>query len=256
MTARRRGLAALLLLAALLPGGPAFAERLIFTLSTDRVRISSDFRGVTLVAFGAIERDADGPSSQPPYDAVVVMRGPNETLVTRRKERFAGIWINGSSQTFYSLPSFYSVSASRPLDEIAKSEILKPYGIGAANLALSPVGGGDKDGGFRDALIRLKSQANLFAEAPNGVSFPGASVFKADMPIPANVPIGDYSVTAYLFRAGTLVASDSVAVRVSKEGFERFTFELARRHGFLYGLICVAFAVLTGWLAGVIFRRD
>lgn len=255
---RRRSAVPAMLLALvvmLLGAATAGAEQLVFTLSTDNVRITSDFRGVTLVAFGAIEHEADTPSWAR-YDAVVVMRGPSETLVTRRKERLAGIWINRASATFYSLPSFYNVAASRPLEEIAGTETLTRYGIGAAHLDLAPTGGKDDDGAFRAALIRLKQRANLFAESSYGVLFPAASVFKAELEIPANVPVGDYTVTAYLFRAGAMVASDGIAVRVSKEGFERFTFEFARRQGFLYGLICVALALLTGWLAGVIFRRD
>ena len=241
----------------LAPARPASAQDLIFTLSSDRVRIASDFRGVTLVAFGAIERDLAPSQPARPYDIVLVMRGPSETLITRRKDRLAGIWVNRDSRTFYSLPSFYSVSSSRPLAEIADAATLGRYGIGTDNLGLAPVGGADDGGGtFRTALVRLKSKAGLFSEAPDGVTFPGATVFKADLAVPANVPIGDYTVTAYLFRAGAMLTSENIAVRVSKEGFERFTFDLAHRHGFLYGLLCVVLALATGWLAGVIFRRD
>ncbi|HEV7283598.1 MAG TPA: TIGR02186 family protein [Kaistia sp.] len=53
-----------------------------------------------------------------------------------------------------------------------------------------------------------------------------------------------------------MLASDQSEIRISKMGFEQFTFDLAHNQGLIYGLICVILAVFTGWLAGVIFRRD
>ncbi|MCX5513346.1 TIGR02186 family protein [Kaistia algarum] len=251
------GLACLaLFLAVLLPAEPAAAEDLIFTLSANRIRIQSDFSGTGLTAFGAIERDAETVSRGAAYDVVVVMRGPNETLVTRRKDSFFGIWLNGASRTFVDLPSFYLVSASRPLDQISTPAILKRYQIGADNLSLETLGGPDADGSFRGALTRLKQQAGLFLEQPYGVTFPGTTVFQASLAIPANVPVGQYHVSAYLFSDSALLATENLEVVISKAGFEQVTFDLARHSGFLYGMICVALALLTGWLAGVVFRRD
>ncbi|MBB3933470.1 uncharacterized protein (TIGR02186 family) [Kaistia hirudinis] len=245
-----------LFIALALMASRAAAEDLIFTLSSDRIRITSDFRGVDLVAFGAIERDAETVSRGAGYDVVVVMRGPPETLVTRRKARFAGIWINRASRTFPNVPSFYLASASRPLADISTPAILKRYQIGPENLAFQALGGPDEDSAFRDGLIRLKADAGLFEVAESTVSFPGTSVFKANLSIPANVPVGDYVVTAYLFRDSAMLARQSLTIRVSKEGFERLTFDLAHRYGYLYGLLCVVLALFTGWLAGIIFRRD
>ena len=46
------------------------------------------------------------------------------------------------------------------------------------------------------------------------------------------------------------------ALEIIKAGFEEYVAEAARNHGFLYGLAAVALALLTGWFASVVLRRD
>ena len=42
----------------------------------------------------------------------------------------------------------------------------------------------------------------------------------------------------------------------SRPGFEQFVADAAREHGLLYGLVTALMALLTGWFASVVFRRD
>ncbi|SHG63018.1 conserved hypothetical protein [Kaistia soli DSM 19436] len=234
------------------------AEQLVVALSTDHVKISSSFTGTGVTVFGAIERDAGTISRGGVYDIVVVVRGPDETLVTRRKERVAGIWLNRAARTFLDMPSFYAVHSSRPLNDIAPAETLTRYQIGFDYLAFRAREGRPEPGdeAFRDAFVRLKREAGLYRDAPYGVTFPGSAVFQTTVDVPANVPVGTYRVSVFLFRDSAMLAANSAAFGIAKTGFEQFTFDLARRNGYFYGLICIALALLTGWLAGVLFRRD
>jgi uncharacterized protein (TIGR02186 family) len=75
---------------------PASAERLITSLSSHQVLVSSSFTGTELVLFGAIERDGATVVRKGGYDIVVTVSGPRETLVVRRKDRVAGIWTNAA----------------------------------------------------------------------------------------------------------------------------------------------------------------
>jgi uncharacterized protein (TIGR02186 family) len=240
---------------------PVRAEQLIVALSAEEVRITSNFTGTSITVFGAIERDAATVSRAEFYDVVVSVKGPAETVVTRRKDRFVGIWLNNASRTFVNIPSFYAVNASRPLSEVTTPQILKRFQIGSDNLVF-PVSADDgaetagPDDDFRKAFIRLKQQDGLYRSEAYGVKFPGTEIFQTAVQIPANVPVGRYVVTVYLFRDGAMLASDQSEIRISKMGFEQFTFDLAHNQGLIYGLICVILAVFTGWLAGVIFRRD
>jgi uncharacterized protein (TIGR02186 family) len=257
-----RRLALLLAIAALAIGMVAArAEQLVVALSTEEVRITSNFTGTSITVFGAIERDAATVSRAEFYDVVVAVKGPPETVVTRRKDRMFGIWLNSDSRTFVNIPSFYAIHSSRPLSEVTTPQILKRFQIGADNLVfpIAAETGADPtetDDAFRDAFIRLKRSDGLFRSQAYGVTFPGTEIFQTAIQLPANVPIGRYAVMVYLFRDGAMLASDQSEIRIAKTGFEQFTFDLAHNQGLLYGLICVILAVFTGWLAGVIFRRD
>lgn len=257
-----RRLALLLSLAALCLGlSPARAEKLIVALSAEEVRITSNFTGTSITVFGAIERDAATVSRAEFYDVVVAIKGPPETVVTRQKARFLGIWLNSASRTFVNIPSFYALNSSRPLSEVSTPQILKRFQIGADNLVF-PVSADDgaetanADDEFRKAFVRLKQRDGLFRSEAYGVTFPGTEIFQTAMRIPANVPVGRYVVTVYLFRDGALLATDQSEIRIAKMGFEQFTFDLAHNQGLLYGVLCVILAIFTGWLAGVIFRKD
>src|SRR6185436_21110833 len=120
MSARSVTLAILLALAS-----PARAERLITTLSTSRVLISSNFTGADVVLFGSVERDAQTVSRRGNYDIVVTVRGPLETIVTYRKERVFGIWVNADSRTFVDAPSYLTVLSNRTINDIADINTLR-----------------------------------------------------------------------------------------------------------------------------------
>lgn len=237
-------------------GGPAAAESLVVALSADNVKINSNFTGTGITVFGAIERDAETVSRSGDYDVAIVMRGPPETVVTRRKDRLAGIWINRAARTFEAVPSFYSLQASRALDDMAAPLVLERSGLGLEHLAasLAPADAGASD--FRQAFIRLKQKAGLYSEEAGTVTSPGAGLFQATVPVPANIPVGVYTIGVFLFRSGSLLASTERSLEISKTGFEQLMFETSRSASFAYALAMIVIALFVGWLAGVIFRRD
>ncbi len=112
------------------------------------------------------------------------------------------------------------------------------------------------DDPYRVAFVRLSSQQGLYRESGAGVTFLTPTVFRAAIPLPAVVPTGAYVIDVKLFADGALVARTGSALEVVKAGFEQFIAEAARDYGFLYGLATALMALLTGWLASVIFRRD
>ena len=75
--------------------------------------VTSSFTGDELVLFGSIERDAATVAAHGRYDIVVTVTGPRETLVTRRKDRVVGIWINVESRSFLNVPT-YLARAEQP----------------------------------------------------------------------------------------------------------------------------------------------
>ncbi|WP_029060065.1 TIGR02186 family protein [Stappia stellulata] len=252
------GLAALALTTAAL--APARAENLISALSNDRVNIESNFTGTKIVVFGEIARDALTVARPDPYDLAVVVSGPEQVVTTRRKGRFLGIWVNRDAETFESVPSFLAIHTTRAPHEMASRTVLQRHRIGLRNLNLpiaiaSDVPIGDRDN-FRAAFLRLRVESGLYREETQSIEFLSNSLFRTSVTLPANVPVGDYTVSTYLLRGGVLLAQAEEQLTIAKSGFEQFTYRLAYEYSALYGLLAVGLAIFTGWLAGVIFRRD
>ena len=238
----------------------AHTESIVADMSDRVIKISSNFTGSNIVVFGMIERDAKTISRGDPYDLVIVVRGKDQTLVSRRKERVAGIWINKKRHLFSNAPNFYVMSSSRKLEDIAHPNVLAKLQVGTDYLLLppdfKPQARFATYNPFRQAALRLKRAEGLYRDDLSSITFLNDSMFRSTVDIPAKVEVGNYEVTVHLFRGGALLHSSSQQLNVSKTGFEQLTHSLSRDHGVLYGLLCVILAVFTGWFAGVVFRKN
>jgi len=257
----RLPLTALVIVALFAGGSPvARAERLVVSLTNHRVMITSNYTGVELVLFGSVERDTGGATRGTPYDIVATVTGPRESLRARRKERVLGIWVNTESRTFVDPPSYLAILVSRPLDAIVGAETQRRLQLGIANIPFpelihNDIGAVNNDP-FRAALVRLMQERDLYSEKPNAVTFLTPTLFRASLSLPAQVPIGSYTVDVKLFSDGKLIAGTDSAFEVVKVGFEQFVVSAGREHGVLYGMATATMALLTGWIASVAFRRD
>jgi uncharacterized protein (TIGR02186 family) len=261
MTARLTRMLGWLALGAVLASSPVQAERLIVSVSNHRVTVTPNYSGEELVLFGSVEKDANTPPSRNSYDLVVTVAGPRADMVTRRKERRFGIWINTDSRQFLKVPTYLALFSNRPFDAIASPEVQRRQQLGLNNVLLTQRVGGDyadvvPDDAFRSAFVRLRSQHGLYREETSAVTFLTPTLFRAAIPLPANVPIGTYEVDVKLMADGAMIARERSAFELYKVGLEQIVANAARYHGFLYGLTTAGLALFVGWLASVVFRRD
>lgn len=261
MTARLALIIASLVLTAALAASPARAERLIVSVSNHRVTVTPNYSGEELVLFGSVERDANTPANRTGYDLVVTVAGPRADMVTRRKERKFGIWINTDSRQFLRVPTYLAIFSNRPLDAIASPEVQRRQQLGLNNVLLTQRVGGDyadvvPNDAFRSAFVRLRSQHGLYREEASAVTFLTPTLFRTGIPLPAEVPIGTYNVEIKLFADGALVTKTDTAFEIVKVGFEQFVATTARQNGFVYGLVTAFMALMTGWMASIVFRKD
>jgi len=231
---------------------PVAGEELVSTIAPELISISANYSGSSVVAFGAVQA-----SKKPahPYDVIVTVTGPQQSVVTRRKERVAGVWLNKGSQTFTDIPSFLGVFANRPIDAIASADLLREQRIGLKR-ALFADSGAPKDDPYLDNLIKIRTEEQLYNEQPKGVTFLSPTAFRVDIPLPQSVLTGDYKVEFRVFSDGVPLAHNVSAFRVAKVGVEEFVIQAASDYSLLYGLATTFMALLMGWMASVVFRKD
>ncbi len=256
-------LAALLLGACLAPRTAAAREDVQSDLSAHDIAIESNFTGARIVVFGTIENGNRSVEEAKVYDVVVVIRGPSEPVVSRRKTRVLGIWINSNAQTFEDVPGYYAVLSTRPLSDIAKPNVLAGRGIGQESLLPIPESLADQSPAavanarvFREAIIRIKEHQRHFIDDERGVIFVSKTLFRATLDLPANVSDGDYLVDVFLFRNGRLLSINQRNLTIYKQGFERFIYTAAFDYPLAYGIVAVLVAIAVGLSASAVFRRD
>ena len=115
-------------------------------VSTRSVEVTTGFTGHEILVFGAVD-NSQQPESRGQdqsggayYDVVVVVEGTPYPVVVRRKSNVAGVWINTSSVLFASVPSYYAIASTRPIDEIAGPAVLERNSIGFAHIKMTPAG--------------------------------------------------------------------------------------------------------------------
>jgi uncharacterized protein (TIGR02186 family) len=236
---------------AILDAAPAAAKGIIADVDDHLVEITTDFAGQDILVFGAI----DGPG-----DVVLVMRGPAGRVLVHRKERFAGVWVNADTIEFDGVPSLYGVASSRQLFEILTPDMLDRYQLGVGRIRFETVEAEvPGTGPFRAALVQAKKRQGLYADRVGRVTFIGATLFRANLHLPSNVPTGTFLIDVYLVRDGRIVDAQNMPLVISKVGFGADIYKYAHAPGitqrFAYGVTAVIIALLTGWMAHLAFRK-
>lgn len=237
-------------------------ERVEADVATRSVAITSSFTGTEIVVFGTVENSVQPSPEAGTYDVVIVAEGAPTPVVVHKKASVGGLWINAKSLRFASLPSFYAIASTRPIDEIANKQALDANEIGFDHIRIQPAGAGTIAGAnsaetqeFKAALIKLKERDRLYIQSNFGVTFMGRSLFRATISLPPNVPIGPLTARVYLFKDGKLLSGYTSHVTLAREGLERYIHEAALHKPLRYGLVTVLMAAAAGLAAAFGFRR-
>lgn len=221
-------------------------------LDQKQVSITTDFNGAELLLFGALDLlDED--------DIVIEVRGPAKNIAVRRKDKVAGIWLNTESATLTNVPSFYHLLATRPIEDIADDAERRRIELGYEHIPFvlapgSKIEEGDL-GDWKQALARNMEENLLWDVSHDTVSTRKNALFRTDVILPANIIPGQYDVRILHFRDGRMINEETSSIQVAKRGLSAKIFEVAHSYAPLYGIFAILFAVGSGWLAAVAFRR-
>ena len=224
------------------------AYPLLVGFSKKEVKISTSFTGTNIQMFGSI--DGEG-------EIVTVVRGYKRPEILHQKHRIAGIWVNGNSVMFNSVPTYHFVASSKALNLITSETTLRRLEIGAERITFSPAKnmGNDVLQSFRRGLITLRQKQGLFTKAPSKIKKNKTNLFRANIKFPSNVLTGDYVAETHLFRNGQRIATKKTKLVVQKVGIEAAIYNFAHQYAAIYGIVAVVIALFSGWFAAFIFRK-
>ncbi len=226
---------------------PAQAAPLVADLSNYQIAMDSSFNGTRLFLFGT--RNDSG-------DIVIVVRGEKKDYIIRKKEEFAGIWVNRDKMKFYNVPDFYSIASSKPLSEINQRALFTKLGIGETNLLTPPdeISKMAQFNEFEAAFLDHQRAKQLYNTKTENISFMGETLFKTAIEFSDNIPPGNYTAEIYLISDGEVVGMQSTPISVVKSGLDAFIYNYAHNSPVLYGLSAILLAICAGWFAGRLFE--
>ncbi|MGE4351230.1 MAG: TIGR02186 family protein, partial [Bdellovibrionales bacterium] len=221
---------------------PAWAKRtkvVAANLTDNFVGVSEGFDGAKLTVFGVLKNRAD---------AVIVIEGPPVEAKVRAKVKQAGIWINGQPQIIGPVPSYYAVVSSKPIKEIVGEKTALEYGLDIDHLPLAqtPAGAG---------YVSTKKGQGLFRYRERGVNILESNLFRADLFLPASVPIGAYQAHIYEFSKGNLTAKREETLNVAQVGLNADISRMARTQPAGYALLALMLSLGIGGGSAYVFRK-
>ena len=252
-TAMMAGLFAVLVMLAG-PTEKAYAQGpLVADISADEVAITIDFNGASLLLFGAMDGAKDD-------DIIIAIKGPDTKVVTRRKGRTSGIWINQDEVVWSRAPSYYQLFTNREIEAITDDAARNTLKIGDIPASLLVSDGSKAElardiDAWRRALTRNMQEAGLWGLNEGQVEVIRGALFRANVSLPANIVPGEYEVRILHLADGKFIAEEKTTLSVAKSGIGALIYQTAHDHSVFYGLFAIAFAVFAGWLAAIAFRR-
>ena len=223
-------------------------------LSKDSVAITANFDGSDILVFGAVKRETAIPKT--PLQVIVTIAGPYKPIVVRRKAKRFGIWINTESAKIEAAPSFYAVATSAPWGDVIterQDEAHQVSVIRAIEARQTAPQNADQER-FTQAVIRIRTDENLYQILENKVSIDQQTLFRVSIEMPANLTEGSYDTRILLTREGNVISTFNTEIEVRKVGLERFLFYFSREQPLIYGLLSLAIAIFAGWGASGLFN--
>lgn len=236
----------LVLVALIVMGIPARASDLSIDVSNPVIHVTTGFNGADITIFGTQAQSGS---------IAIVVEGPAKRMTVEQKNPVMGMWTNTRSWNFLNMPAYYEVASSVPVTQLTDAAGLQQNRIGIANL-MADLLADAKVKPFAEALIRLQQQKGVYGREIERVTYINPTLFKSTFSLPALVAPGHYRARAFLFRDGKLLEETSVPFEVIPEGLSAELRRFATQHSLLYGLAGVVMALVAGFLAAVLLKRE
>ncbi len=228
-----------------------FANQAYFDLSDQKIEIQTNFKGKEVIIFGLTEQG---------FDTLLTIKGPEEYKKIQKKERIFGLWINNDKIIYRNLPSIYFVAASAPINQILDQESIENNELYFQPMLLKLMT--QRNFNFSDEnneklwsknLISIKQKSNFYKEYE--IKIVDDKLFQTRVFFPSNTMPGNYQINIYQIKNKEIISKKNKSISIIKSGIGNELFNLAHNYPKTYGIMCIIFAIFSGLLAAIIFRR-
>lgn len=216
----------------------------------DLIEIGSFFQGHQVKVSGKIPAGAD---------AVLEIQGPAGPEELMRKGRRMGLWMNVGELHISGAPCLYqALSTKADLLSVANSSAPWGYPALKRRIAFSGQVQENEVENFTHQFLELKEEGNLYVVTPGGLKVSraaeGYQTVTGSFQLPANVKPDTYKVCLLTINHGQVGEQQCADFQVKMVGFPEMLSTLAHKHGLLYGILAVVFALAAGFAMGVLFQ--
>jgi len=228
-----------------------FSNQAYFDLSDQEIEIQTNFNGKEVIIFGLTE---------PGLETLLTIRGPEEYKKLQKKERIFGLWINNNKIIYRNLPSIYFVAASSPVNKILNQESIindslyfEPMLVNLITQRNFNFSKENNEKMWAKNLINIKQKNNFYKEYK--IKIVDEKLFQTRVFFPADTIPGNYQINIYQIKDQKIVSKKNKSINIIKSGIGNELFNLAHNNPVTYGILCIIFAIFSGFLAAIVFRR-
>ena len=235
-----RWLCCLLLFAGLMLQTPSWAEEpLVVVPDTGEVKITTDFAGTEVKAVG---------SMRGPADLIIKLVGPQQAAILSRETKLGPFWVEGETMKMEGAPSLLFLYATAPIASILPPAEQQKYGLilEGVPVRVAPQLKARAADDWRKAFFRLKERQGYYHEDDTAIRVFGNRLFIADMQLPGDLQTGTYTVETLVVKSGKVVGRNVAQFSVRLSGIERWVWNAAHDHSWLFGGLFTLLAMLLG----------
>lgn len=237
-------------------------------MGTRRIPISATFSGGRVLLWGQLPPGSD--------TAFAVMEGPRLGAVRlMQKGRVLLFWMGVRQYELVHPPGLYLVNLHcpicngiRPCEHAmdlaalnlrlgSSAERVGPEAI-LARTRLEVLGGQperDEHARVVEGFWKLQQSRGLYGVRRNAIRITGDGTLYHVFELPTAAPEGKYQILTHFLDGNTLVAVVRSDLFVRQSGIVNWLSRLAERQALTYGAFTVAIALLSGFLAGSLFKK-
>lgn len=234
----------------------AFGASEVFTLKPEKIFINFTYHGAKIKIIG------EGNCVGKDY-IVNIFSTELEKATFKKIEKVAGlIWMKTGEVHFEGIPLFYHIYSTKPLKDLLPEEELEKYKLTFETLGKEAKVSLTKEETQQNSLwqefVKYKMKHALFRDgiiSPSCTKRDQKEIMELSLFWPYQAPPGIYKVRIFEIANGKILSIDEKEIEVMKAGFVKFLTNFSREHAFIYGVVSVLIALISGFLVGMIFKK-